>query len=158
TAWRRLRVDRPRGGRSRRGGVAAARAGGGIGGLRRGRRGLAALRLALTFVAGPAAAGGRARPGGAAEPARHGRGPPQPAPPPAGPAPGADAGHATAGLRPGPWSAGAGAAGVIPLRATARVQLHAGFTLRDVAQRVPYYAALGISHLYLSPIGAAVAG
>jgi (1->4)-alpha-D-glucan 1-alpha-D-glucosylmutase len=45
-----------------------------------------------------------------------------------------------------------------PLRATARLQLHAGFTLHDAAERAPYYAALGVSHLYLSPIGAAVPG
>ncbi|MDR0181909.1 malto-oligosyltrehalose synthase [Lysobacter arvi] len=45
-----------------------------------------------------------------------------------------------------------------PIRATARLQLHAQFTLREAAARVPYYAALGISHLYLSPIGAAVPG
>jgi (1->4)-alpha-D-glucan 1-alpha-D-glucosylmutase len=45
-----------------------------------------------------------------------------------------------------------------PLRATARLQLHAGFTLHDAAERAPYYAALGVSHLYLSPIGTAVPG
>lgn len=45
-----------------------------------------------------------------------------------------------------------------PLRATVRLQLHAGFTLHDAAARVPYFAALGISHLYLSPIGTAVTG
>ncbi|SEM56926.1 maltooligosyl trehalose synthase [Pseudoxanthomonas sp. GM95] len=44
------------------------------------------------------------------------------------------------------------------LRATARLQLHAGFTLRDAAAQVPYYAQLGVSHLYLSPIGTAVPG
>jgi (1->4)-alpha-D-glucan 1-alpha-D-glucosylmutase len=44
------------------------------------------------------------------------------------------------------------------LRATARLQLHAGFTLHDAAAQVPYYARLGISHLYLSPIGTAVPG
>lgn len=37
-------------------------------------------------------------------------------------------------------------------RATARLQLHAGFTFADAATLVPYYAGLGISHLYLSPI------
>ncbi|HST43638.1 MAG TPA: malto-oligosyltrehalose synthase [Luteimonas sp.] len=45
-----------------------------------------------------------------------------------------------------------------PLRATVRLQLHAGFTLHDAAARVPYFAALGVSHLYLSPIGTAVPG
>lgn len=44
------------------------------------------------------------------------------------------------------------------LRATARLQLHAGFTLRDAAAQVPYCARLGVSHLYLSPIGTAVPG
>src|SRR5690606_22795934 len=37
-------------------------------------------------------------------------------------------------------------------RATARLQLHKEFTLDDAAGVVDYYAALGISHLYLSPI------
>ncbi|WP_315386108.1 malto-oligosyltrehalose synthase [uncultured Stenotrophomonas sp.] len=45
-----------------------------------------------------------------------------------------------------------------PIRATARLQLHAGFTLADAARQVDYYAALGISHLYLSPIWRAVPG
>ncbi|MDP9940604.1 malto-oligosyltrehalose synthase [Ectopseudomonas alcaliphila] len=38
------------------------------------------------------------------------------------------------------------------LRATLRLQLHKGFTLRDAAAQVPYLAQLGISHLYASPI------
>lgn len=37
-------------------------------------------------------------------------------------------------------------------RATYRLQLHAGFTFADATALVPYLAALGISHLYLSPI------
>lgn len=37
-------------------------------------------------------------------------------------------------------------------RATARLQLHPGFTLADAAGVVGYYAALGVSHLYLSPV------
>lgn len=44
------------------------------------------------------------------------------------------------------------------LRATARLQLHAGFDFEAAAVQVPYYAALGVSHLYLSPIAAAVPG
>ena len=44
------------------------------------------------------------------------------------------------------------------LRATVRLQLHAGFDFAAAAAQVPYYAALGISHLYLSPIAAAVPG
>ncbi|MDT6963097.1 malto-oligosyltrehalose synthase [Cupriavidus sp. SZY C1] len=43
-------------------------------------------------------------------------------------------------------------------RATARLQLHAGFTFADAAALVPYYAGLGVSHLYLSPITAARPG
>jgi len=42
--------------------------------------------------------------------------------------------------------------------ATYRLQLHAGFTFADAEARVPYLAALGISHLYLSPILEAVPG
>jgi (1->4)-alpha-D-glucan 1-alpha-D-glucosylmutase len=42
--------------------------------------------------------------------------------------------------------------------ATYRLQLHAGFTFADAEARVPYLAALGISHLYLSPILQAVPG
>src|SRR5690606_19554231 len=37
-------------------------------------------------------------------------------------------------------------------RATARLQLHKDFTLDDAVGVVDYYAALGISHLYVSPI------
>jgi (1->4)-alpha-D-glucan 1-alpha-D-glucosylmutase len=44
------------------------------------------------------------------------------------------------------------------LRATYRVQLHAGFTLRDATAVVPYLHELGISHLYASPILAARVG
>lgn len=39
-----------------------------------------------------------------------------------------------------------------PPRSLARLQLHAGFTFDDAAQVVPYYARLGVSHLYASPI------
>ena len=44
------------------------------------------------------------------------------------------------------------------MRATYRLQLHAGFTFADAAAIVPYLAELGISHLYLSPILQAAAG
>src|SRR5919106_330340 len=37
-------------------------------------------------------------------------------------------------------------------RATYRVQFHAGFGFADAKAIVPYLAALGISHLYASPI------
>jgi len=40
-------------------------------------------------------------------------------------------------------------------RATVRLQLHRGFTFDDAAGTVDYYAALGISHFYLSPVFAA---
>lgn len=43
-------------------------------------------------------------------------------------------------------------------RATVRLQLHAGFTLIDACEQVSYYARLGISHFYLSPISQAVLG
>jgi malto-oligosyltrehalose synthase len=33
-----------------------------------------------------------------------------------------------------------------------RLQFHKGFTFADAAKRVPYFSALGISHLYASPI------
>jgi (1->4)-alpha-D-glucan 1-alpha-D-glucosylmutase len=36
--------------------------------------------------------------------------------------------------------------------ATYRLQIHAGFTLRDALDLVPYLSTLGISHLYLSPV------
>src|SRR5215217_2505867 len=35
---------------------------------------------------------------------------------------------------------------------TYRVQLHAGFTFQDALQIVPYLHALGITHLYMSPL------
>jgi len=37
-------------------------------------------------------------------------------------------------------------------RATIRLQLHAGFTFADAATLLPYIAALGVSHVYASPI------
>jgi (1->4)-alpha-D-glucan 1-alpha-D-glucosylmutase len=43
-------------------------------------------------------------------------------------------------------------------RATYRLQLTPEFTLRDAAAIVPYLAALGVSHVYLSPILQAVEG
>lgn len=43
-------------------------------------------------------------------------------------------------------------------RATYRIQLHAGFTLDDATELVPYLAELGISHLYTSPLFQAVPG
>ena len=36
-------------------------------------------------------------------------------------------------------------------RATYRLQLNSGFTLRDATALVPYFARLGVSHLYCSP-------
>ncbi len=41
---------------------------------------------------------------------------------------------------------------------TYRLQLHHEFTFEDVVQRLDYFAALGITHLYLSPITAAAPG
>jgi (1->4)-alpha-D-glucan 1-alpha-D-glucosylmutase len=43
-------------------------------------------------------------------------------------------------------------------RATLRLQLHRGFTFDAAAAHLDYFAALGVSHLYLSPITAAVPG
>ncbi len=44
------------------------------------------------------------------------------------------------------------------LRATIRLQLHRGFDLDAAAAQVPYFAALRISYVYLSPISTARAG
>ena len=44
------------------------------------------------------------------------------------------------------------------LIATYRLQLNAGFTLHDALERVPYLHALGISHVYCSPVLAARRG
>ena len=44
------------------------------------------------------------------------------------------------------------------ITATYRLQLHRGFGFADAEAQVPYLAALGVSHLYLSPILQAVAG
>ena len=46
----------------------------------------------------------------------------------------------------------------LPLRATQRLQFHKGFTLDDAVKLVPYFAQLGISHLYASPLLSARAG
>jgi len=43
-------------------------------------------------------------------------------------------------------------------RATLRLQFHRGFTFADAAALVPYFARLGISHLYASPIATARPG
>jgi (1->4)-alpha-D-glucan 1-alpha-D-glucosylmutase len=45
-----------------------------------------------------------------------------------------------------------------PIRATYRLQFHRGFTFRDATALVPYLAALGISHVYASPITEARSG
>jgi (1->4)-alpha-D-glucan 1-alpha-D-glucosylmutase len=39
-----------------------------------------------------------------------------------------------------------------PLRATQRLQFHKDFTLDDAVPLVPYFASLGISHVYASPL------
>ena len=39
-----------------------------------------------------------------------------------------------------------------PLRATLRLQFHKGFTLDQAVPLVPYFASLGISHVYASPL------
>lgn len=45
-----------------------------------------------------------------------------------------------------------------PLTSTYRVQMNAGFTFAQARARVPYFARLGVSHLYCSPIMAARRG
>jgi len=45
-----------------------------------------------------------------------------------------------------------------PPRATLRLQFHAGFRFDDALPWIPYFAALGISHVYASPILCARAG
>ena len=40
----------------------------------------------------------------------------------------------------------------VPLLATYRLQLHPGFTFDDAAGVAEYLAALGISHVYASPV------
>ncbi|PQP04031.1 malto-oligosyltrehalose synthase [Pseudomonas frederiksbergensis] len=45
-----------------------------------------------------------------------------------------------------------------PLRATLRLQFHKDFTLDQAVPLVPYFASLGISHIYASPLLAARAG
>ncbi|AWM92062.1 malto-oligosyltrehalose synthase [Pseudomonas sp. 31-12] len=45
-----------------------------------------------------------------------------------------------------------------PLRATLRLQFHKGFTLDQAVPLVPYFASLGISHVYASPLLAARSG
>lgn len=45
-----------------------------------------------------------------------------------------------------------------PLRATLRLQFHKGFTLEQAVPLVPYFASLGISHIYASPLLAARSG
>jgi (1->4)-alpha-D-glucan 1-alpha-D-glucosylmutase len=42
--------------------------------------------------------------------------------------------------------------------ATYRLQMHAGFQFADAEAQVPYFAALGVTHLYLSPILQAAPG
>ncbi len=44
------------------------------------------------------------------------------------------------------------------LRSTVRLQFHRGFTFDDATQLVDYFAALGISHVYASPITTAQPG
>ena len=43
-------------------------------------------------------------------------------------------------------------------RATMRLQFHKGFTFADAARLAPYFARLGISHVYASPITTARPG
>ena len=47
---------------------------------------------------------------------------------------------------------------MMPPRSTIRLQLHRGFKFDNAAALAPYFATLGVSHLYLSPILTARAG
>jgi (1->4)-alpha-D-glucan 1-alpha-D-glucosylmutase len=47
---------------------------------------------------------------------------------------------------------------VLPVTATYRLQLHAGFTFADAESVVPYLSELGVTHLYLSPVLQAAPG
>lgn len=53
-----------------------------------------------------------------------------------------------------PSATGAG----LQARSTLRLQLHAGYTLDDARRDLPYFARLGVTHLYLSPVTRARAG
>lgn len=64
----------------------------------------------------------------------------------------------TASLPPVPPARRLPASGKAVPTATYRLQLGAGFTFADAAQHVDYYASLGVSHLYLSPILQAAPG
>ncbi|MFI6447045.1 malto-oligosyltrehalose synthase [Kitasatospora sp. NPDC050543] len=80
-------------------------------------------------------------------------------PRPAGDTPARTAAHgpATAQTSTGPQTPAATPAGQAP-SASYRLQLQPGFTLHDATAGVPYLAALGVSHLHLSPLLEAVAG
>ena len=92
----------------------------------------------------------------AAQPARHDRPASQLAPPlPAAGGPDAAAARGRAALAPAEQRR---QAPVMTPRATLRLQFHKGFTFADAEALVPYFAALGISHLYASPITTARAG
>ncbi|WP_454689993.1 malto-oligosyltrehalose synthase [Achromobacter aloeverae] len=57
------------------------------------------------------------------------------------------AARAEAGASPPPDAATTGTP-----RATVRLQFHAGYTLDDAVAQVPYFARLGVSHVYASPL------
>ncbi len=59
--------------------------------------------------------------------------------------------RALRGAAPAPRPGAHRAAPLIIPRATYRMQLNAGFTLRQVTALVPYLARLGVSHVYCSP-------
>ncbi len=61
--------------------------------------------------------------------------------------------HAAEPAQPRPAAAPA----AVP-SASYRLQLQPGFTLHDATAAVPYLAALGVSHLHLSPLLAAAPG
>ena len=101
---------------------------------------------------------GRARAGGAAEPAGHDatstRTGAAACPPPAD----QRARRSATLRRPARRHAPSQRPDEASIRATARLQFHKDFTLDDAAGLVPYFSRLGVSHIYASPLLTARAG
>src|SRR5690606_32233732 len=114
------------------------------------------LRRSYPGAAGAVADGRRTGAGGATEHARHHRRTPQLAtalprrqrhaarPPGQRPAPAMPGRSAPPGTRR--------ETAMKPLSATLRLQFHSGFTLDHATELVGYFASLGISHIYASPL------
>src|SRR5579884_3217291 len=107
------------------------------------------------FAACAAAAGGCARQHRAAQSARHHRRAPELAPPLSGRC--RDAARRSGGTAAG-WLARGARRALSPPRTTLRLQLHRGFTFAEAGAFASYFAALGVSHIYTSPITTARRG